>query len=1499
MYNLYTTSTVSLRSRASPSYTFNDHPTYSRPSYNAKQPYYNSSSCCCYCNCCSSIPVNCVTSCGLVPINPSLTFGFRQSTLIQWPPSRRRLILASVDRCGFDDPGRTRIPYGRLCRIRDAGADRIKEESKNLKVKGIGLWGYRTRVFQERSVYRRIGSACEDAEAMISLLTEEVGQELLYRNGKAKENAVKGKSNHRKGDELQCSEAQNRKERYRTRRGEEDLGKGEYSRLRKQVSGDSSYYSCSDSDDYESDSEVVVAANQYIGNSRKDDVKVRKYTKNLTDDSCRETASRRTSILNQSNRSEAQVSAEETSRKKKQYSFNGEVSISDMNSSEALRSEYSRNDNRVSGTSDSRYKYGHLTGSSDHVHKKPTGSSEKGMGRKENVISGCEFCATCGQASLGNQTRRNSEQRPKISQIKENNISLVSNFDTQAESRHKRMEERTNLLQMSAHEVNQLHRQEHHIASGHINSQNYTERADAAQCYEENTNSFRRRDKHSETQNTDTMLTSTANQQSNSRINSQEETSTSLQTSLEDLNEKIHQENVVATSRTDLIGKSQIRSNRADAGVIYVQDTTRTQEEEEARMKFSEENMAVKINISPQHAKGGQYHSVTETGSQNQYTNASQDVSGGSQVHIHKTTTSNAQSASYKKSHHKQSYLTERVKLAEQRIETREQVEERVKQTDIRYELQRPLRVASSHEKETSNSYGISTSQVRIKETGDGDYEKNLTRLAPPTQSIERDPMYAESASRFIRGDSSQSSEGDTGIYIYPQATGVSPSGQEEQLISHVDLLGSAERQNRSSLQVITDFVDQARHEASNSATRMEKKSTEVRVDEESTQSVGENLQFRKQYSRRSSGSGTTKGPAEEMWGPQEPHPQEETSQTAAPPVDAVAGRSGRTLWNVLADIARFRWAPRAESNKSPVKSGGKSSSSDSLNSEAWFSGHDPDEMKGSDMNRSNSSRVPESSSTDRPLLIRTPTQSSTERFTSLNTGDDAGPTVQNVPSSSSGGISGETNLELNAEEEASQATTSVDWSQPAAGLLRRSHRRSYATFEMQEGGNEAVGNVRMDQKKDDHNSSITEVSDSGEIAVELERRKLLRNKQVVRERFEEWEEAYKMESEQRKMDEIFMREALEEAKKAADMWEVPVGAVLVHDGKIIVRGYNLVEDLRDSTAHAEMICIREASNILKAWRLSDTTLYVTLEPCAMCAGAILQARIGTLVYGAPNKLLGADGSWIRLFPSSSDGDGGSESSTNKPEGPVHPFHPKMTIRRGILENECSDAMQQFFRLRRKKDKKTEQQQEHDVQQSSSKKLIHPSKLLNKMHHVFHFLFCFTSRSNDKRGGVEEGLHRVVAVIMIRRRGGEGDKGGPALPSIDVGWGAATVQRRRVKERPALSQLQHCRRACGVEPSAVPRATRDARFTPVRRPLAYDFRRGSCSNNNDNYNNKVSEIVPLIGVALFPEERQKMEPCTSMVNSERAAIETKSIAKQMNTNQASAPFPAPAIDLII
>lgn len=102
------------------------------------------------------------------------------------------------------------------------------------------------------------------------------------------------------------------------------------------------------------------------------------------------------------------------------------------------------------------------------------------------------------------------------------------------------------------------------------------------------------------------------------------------------------------------------------------------------------------------------------------------------------------------------------------------------------------------------------------------------------------------------------------------------------------------------------------------------------------------------------------------------------------------------------------------------------------------------------------------------------------------------------------------------------------------------------------------------------------------------------------------------------------MADALQQAQVAAEQHEVPVGAVMVCSGQVIARAYNQVQQTGNPTAHAEMLCIQQAARILGGWRLLESTLYVTLEPCPMCAGALLQSRVGTVVYGARNILLGS-----------------------------------------------------------------------------------------------------------------------------------------------------------------------------------------------------------------------------------------------------------------------------------
>lgn len=148
---------------------------------------------------------------------------------------------------------------------------------------------------------------------------------------------------------------------------------------------------------------------------------------------------------------------------------------------------------------------------------------------------------------------------------------------------------------------------------------------------------------------------------------------------------------------------------------------------------------------------------------------------------------------------------------------------------------------------------------------------------------------------------------------------------------------------------------------------------------------------------------------------------------------------------------------------------------------------------------------------------------------------------------------------------------------------------------------------------------------------------------------------------------ENFMKEALKEAKKAYEKEEIPIGAVIVKDGKVIARGHNLKETQRNTLKHAELVAIEKASKKLNCWRLQDCDLYVTLEPCPMCMGAILNARIRTLYFGTDDPKSGACGSIVDL--------------TN------YPFNHKLEVEKGIMQKECAQILTTFFKELRKKKK--------------------------------------------------------------------------------------------------------------------------------------------------------------------------------------------------------------------
>lgn len=186
------------------------------------------------------------------------------------------------------------------------------------------------------------------------------------------------------------------------------------------------------------------------------------------------------------------------------------------------------------------------------------------------------------------------------------------------------------------------------------------------------------------------------------------------------------------------------------------------------------------------------------------------------------------------------------------------------------------------------------------------------------------------------------------------------------------------------------------------------------------------------------------------------------------------------------------------------------------------------------------------------------------------------------------------------------------------------------------------------------------------EITEKTLRRRENRLRAKEEKRLQQEKEAAKAARLQKKADEKYMGQALKQAEKAGLLDEVPIGCVIVHEGKVIARGYNRRNTDKSTLAHAEVAAIRKASRKLSDWRLEDCTLYVTLEPCQMCAGAIVQARVGRVVIGAMNPKAGCAGSILNLLE-------------------MKEFNHRVNVTRGVLEEQCSQILKDFFAGLRKR----------------------------------------------------------------------------------------------------------------------------------------------------------------------------------------------------------------------
>ncbi|XP_027360063.1 tRNA(adenine(34)) deaminase, chloroplastic isoform X2 [Abrus precatorius] len=1307
MYNAYVSSTIyAVRCKESFSLSFGDSSNFWHERFDRTPSY--CSSCCGCCDCCS-------LSTYRVPIKPCLLSGLRQSTLLQLPASRR-LILGGGDRYF------SRLPAYGLLRGYELSCLAIDEtvcNNSRMKLKGKCIHAASRK---GREISHSVAS--DDAEAVLSFLSEEADKDAICSKCKCVSSpkrieAEKKRKNvsrerhlsltekvetDKKGNlkQHESSTIDLRGEHKKPNKEKEAFTKGENHRKRRDVSSCSSYYSLS-SGDFGSEQEIQDdigleewslgykkdEANHMEGQMKEEFNKQVDASKNLQDVSNKERIAFGADIdWNQRKKSEKMLAGgtikeTESSREHQDMHSRG------FRTHESGYQKASISQKRVSSEEDK-------SSFVDNLDKKTNKAYILKVNRRKHQStdvqeSGCDEVET---TLLSRKEFRGGKGNLEISET------LLKETDDE----HKKFVGSTSTTGKETLKLNKAFSgREGNLA---ISETLLRETNDRHKKFDDSTTSGRDVIGRSSQRYTENLKTEDTERTSNARMKDIGVKKVSVLSSVLGLEEQQHQKGEIVRQANDKEGrkKSQEFSELSQAHETNVDTSIR---KSRTRIKDWEE----KLNISSD-ARGASLQIDKRTNQSFQHrkgyelaSNFSESyVSDGKQV-------SSSQQTSEKVRFIPKSKSTPVVKTRESSCQT----DERIANFELAGVDQRPRNLSISGEtvsREESDSQG---SLNLVSEAG-----KHVTLVVGDERSSAT--MFIPSSSHQM-GKSSVHADHSAGIaspeiFLETSENGSSAlsdnSGRSSTL--HRDALGSADRLEKSSRLFVNEFVERVRHEVTTSkAQEMEVTGTKLALEVGGNQihsSVPQDTQNGSQSkvhdSSSSSGFPASKGPSDEMWDVTQPSIEQglvaeepEISKETGKPI---VNRTGRSLWSMIADIVRLRWGSRAGSSSSAGRSGERNSSSKS-DSETWFSGQEHEETgKGNVIKET--SVLAQATASDKSKPGKRNTLSEGEMSDSTKLKDkgkhlEVGLSSPNALESGSMSVgisyaSGEENANWTEDKKDLEVTTSGTQNMELPISLP-ARVPPFVGEIVNISGTDMPGAEPVVQIKSPVVSVQSELFGSERKDGELKQRKFQRNRQVLRDRFDDWEEAYKLELEQRRMDEMFMKEALLEAKKAADTWEVPVGAVLVQHGKIIARGCNLVEELRDSTAHAEMICIREASNLLRTWRLS--------------------ARIDTLVWGAPNKLLGADGSWIRLFP---DGGENVSDSSNIPPVPVHPFHPKMKIRRGVLATECAEAMQQFFQLRRRKKKEEPPKDPSRLPVTHH----HPSKFLNKIHHIFHIMFC-------------------------------------------------------------------------------------------------------------------------------------------------------------------------------
>ncbi|KAG7978966.1 hypothetical protein I3843_05G106700 [Carya illinoinensis] len=1358
MHSIFTNSTIyPLRSKNTP-FSFNDYSYFSNERYDRVPSRSPSCRGCCRCYAFSTQAV--------VPTSPSFLYGLRQSTLIQWSLSRR-LILGGGDRYYYGLPvyGLERRCYGRSRALKKRS---VCNGSRRINGR------FSCMISEEENEMHHRGHF-DDVESLLSLLSEEVGAESfgdVGRSGYSCKRVEVGKRASLGGRERNSSSSRRAevaeggnsggRERYvRSSKRGDALKVGNINRGERNVSS---------SKQVELEERESYGSECYSGKKNAASLELHSRHELQTvpiksrQEDCAQDEEWGTFSKNENHRRRKGGSSSSY------YSFSslgGFESDMEVQDKQGRFMEESSSVYRDSGNSGNNKFEAEMEVGIEYKMHQDDAEAQGGIPQQRNaaVRNGVELeWRKKSEKKLTEISVEATESRNESSQMHSPVSRTYGRNHGKTSSSHKKIEDEEENLKLMVNmdkETGKQYGQTENQAFGAYKPrrkyQQHTEFPEFPASDVETT-SLQKRNFHqltemSEIEDVNAERTSYWPRQSDTRMNNQEENSNLVVSSIQQKEKRHLQTGEWISEQIDSGRKSQKVAGISEFHKGNIERASITQTE--TRLKNKRENSDLVSTLSPE-VKWPHPKTNKQAPQRIQSQKGSEDDTRISVVQA-SDTEAIADRRTFEKSN-----LTSLTKPVEETRERHDQTDEMVKQIKSMREGQRPSKLPTFHEETLgeASSFPVAVNLVSQGQVQQIDVEEDKSSseallVPPPSQLVSRGSLHVEmtrgNATLEVSGETSESGSsayytGSGGIVSalqhesYGKDESTETYGEPLNFITPEDTLGSADRLEKSSVHHVDEFVEKVRHEVLTTQIQKEKKVSEMKLASgeylgSSSQFVSEDSQLKQHGSRRSSGGSGTKGPSDEMWDVMDSSVQQtspaEGPQETTTTGDAIVKRTGRSLWGIIADVIRLRWVSHSESTNLVTRSGGRSSSYKSAGSETWFSGREHEENNDENTKREKRSMPPEVFPSDRKLCGTTSiepqgeasdTMGSKDKFSYLEADNSSSLTISESGSVSKGIslASGNENLGFNEDTKGLHGTHSsieevgLSLSSPSGGIRRPPIVAAFS----ETGVTAASGSASMDQRKELVSVRLTEISGTERKDGELKQRKLQRKEQIPRDRFDEWEEAYKLESEQRRMDEMFMREALLEAKKAAASWEVPVGAVLVQHGKIIGRGCNLVEELRDSTAHAEMICIREASNVLRTWRLAETTLYVTLEPCPMCAGAILQARVNTLVWGAPNKLLGADGSWIRLFPDGGEGGNVSELS-DKPAAPVHPFHPKMTIRRGVLASECADVMQQFFQLRRKK-KKKEESPPPSAQLSGSH---HPAKFLTKMHDIFH-VFC-------------------------------------------------------------------------------------------------------------------------------------------------------------------------------